>query len=412
MGMPEAIVVDWIREKYQSMRSSLHERARRLWAATEAQSLGRGGIAAVIAATGFSSATVNRGLRELSAAAAGGAEWPPDRIRKPGAGRKRAIDEQPGLGKALSDLVEPTVRGDPESVLRWTCMSTYNLAAELRRRSFHVGPRTVAKELKAQEFSLQANRKTREGKQHPDRNAQFGYLNEQVLHCQRRGQPAISVDTKKKENIGDFKNAGREWRPRGRPQEVQVHDFPDPKVKKAIPYGVYDLTRNEGWVSVGIDHDTARFAAASIKRWWRKMGRRRYPRAKELLITADGGGSNSSRTRLWKVALQDLADDLGLRLKVCHFPPGTSKWNKIEHRMFCHITRNWRGRPLTSYAAIVQLIGNSTTTTGLRIRAELDDHTYPVKEKVTPEQMANVRLTPAEFHGEWNYTITPHERIV
>ena len=410
--MPEAIVVDWIREKYRALRSSLHERARRRWAATEAQSLGRGGIAAVIAATGLSSATVNRGLRELIAAAAGGGEWPPDRIRRPGAGRKRATDQQPGLAKALSDLVEPTARGDPESALRWTCTSTYHLAAELRRRGFRVGPRTVAKELKAQEFSLQANRKTREGQQHPDRNAQFGYINEQVLRCQRRGQPAISVDTKKKENVGDFKNAGREWRPRGRPQEVQVHDFPDPKVKKAIPYGVYDLTRNEGWVSVGIDHDTARFAAASIKRWWRKMGRRRYPRAKELLITADGGGSNSSRTRLWKVALQDLADALGLRLKICLFPPGTSKWNKIEHRMFCHITRNWRGRPLTSYAAIVQLIGNTTTTKGLQIRAELDDHTYPVKEKVTPEQMANVRLTPAEFHGEWNYTITPHERII
>lgn len=390
----------------------LHERARRLWAAAEAQSLGRGGIAAVIAATGLSSATVNKGLRELSAAAAGGAEWAPDRVRRPGAGRKRATDQQPGLTKALNDLVEPTTRGDPESLLRWTCKSTYHLAAELRQRGFRVGPRTVAKELKAQEFSLQANRKTREGKQHPDRNAQFGYINEQVLRCQQRGQPAISVDTKKKENVGDFKNAGREWRPRGRPQEVQVHDFPDPKVKKAIPYGVYDLTRNEGWVSVGIDHDTARFAAASIRRWWLKMGRKRYPQAEELLITADCGGSNSHRTRLWKVALQELADALSLRLKISHFPPGTSKWNKIEHRMFCHITRNWRGRPLTSYAAIVQLIGNTTTTKGLQIRAELDDHTYPAKEKVTPEQMANVRLTPAEFHGEWNYTITPYERIV
>ena len=340
--------------------------------------------------------------------ASGDESLPPARIRKHGGGRKRATVKQPGLALALQRLVEPTARGDPESALRWTCKSTRNLADELRRQNFKVGARTVAKELKEQEFSLQANRKTREGECHPDRNAQFAYINEQVLQFQRHGQPAISVDTKKKELVGHYKNAGREWHRRGRPEEVLTHDFPDPEVKKAIPYGVYDLTHNEGWVSVGIDHDTARFATATIKRWWKKMGRKRYPRAKKLLITADCGGSNSSRTRLWKVALQDLADDLGLRLSVCHFPPGTSKWNKIEHRMFCHMTQNWRGRPLTDYAAIVQLIGHTTTPAGLQVCAELDEYTYATKEKVTPEQLAQVRLKPSSFHGEWNYTIVPY----
>ena len=406
--MPDAMIVGWIKDKYDALRESLDERSRRLWAATEARSLGRGGPAAVIAATGMSSATVYKALRELDAQAAGGATLPPGRIRKPGGGRKRARDKQPGLSDALAALVEPTERGDPEHPLRWTCRSTSQLAAELRRQGFQIGPRTVAKELKAQNFSLQSNRKTREGASHPDRDAQFAHINEQVRAFQKRGGPVVSVDTKKKELVGDFKNAGREWRPRGRPEEVRVHDFPDPKKNKAIPYGVYDLTRNEGWVSVGIDHDTARFAAASIKRWWRKMGRRRYPNATELLITADCGGSNSSRTRLWKLALQQLADALGLRLTVCHFPPGTSKWNKIEHRMFCHITRNWRGRPLTSYAVIVQLIGNTRTTEGLKIRAELDEREYPLREAVTPEQLATVQLTPASFHGEWNYTVAPH----
>lgn len=406
--MPDEAVVQWIRDKYQPLKRSLTERARRLWAATEARSLGRGGVAAVMAATGMSSATLSKGLKELEAEATGRSPLPRGRVRRPGGGRKRARDKQPGLSKALAALVEPTARGDPEQALRWTCKSTANLAAELRRQGFQIGPRTVAKELKEQGFSLQSNRKTREGTSHPDRNAQFAYINEQVLAFQRRGQPAISVDTKKKELVGDFKNSGQQWRPKGQPEEVRVHDFRDPNVPKAIPYGVYDLTRNEGWVSVGIDHDTARFATASIARWWRKMGRKRYPQAKELLITADCGGSNSSRTRLWKVALQNLADDLGLRVTVCHFPPGTSKWNKIEHRMFCHITRNWRGRPLTNYATIVQLIGNTRTTTGLKIRSELDDHTYPLKEKITAEQFAQVQLTPARFHGEWNYTVAPH----
>ena len=406
--MPDAMVVQWVRDKYQPLTRSLTERSRRLWAAAEARSMGRGGVAAVMAATGMSSATLSKGLKELEAEAAGDATLPIDRIRRVGGGRKLARDKQPGLSRALAALVEPTARGDPEQSLRWTCKSTSKLASELRKQGFQVGMRTVAKELKEQEFSLQSNRKTREGASHPDRNEQFAHINEQVMAFQRRGQPAISVDTKKKELVGDFKNSGREWRPRGQPEEVHVHDFRDPKVPKAIPYGVYDLTRNEGWVSVGIDHDTARFATASIRRWWRKMGRKRYPRAKQLLITADCGGSNSSRTRLWKVALQELADELGLRLTVCHFPPGTSKWNKIEHRMFCHITQNWRGRPLTDYAVIVQLIGNTRTTTGLKIRSELDDHEYPLKETVTAEELAQVQLRPATFHGEWNYTVTPH----
>jgi len=408
-GMPDATVVQWISDKYEGFADTLNERSRRLWAAAEARSLGYGGVAAVMAATGMSSATVYRGLRELEAAESGGEVAAGDRIRRPGGGRKPAVDQQPGLAEALERLVEPTVRGDPQSALRWTCKSTYKLAMELRRQNFRISPRTVAKELKRQQFSLQSNRKTQEGQSHPDRNAQFGYINEQVLRFQRRRQPVISVDTKKKELIGEFKNSGREWRRRGQPQEVRVHDFPDPKVKKAIPYGVYDLTRNEGWVSVGIDHDTARFAAASIRRWWRRMGRQRYPKARQLLITADCGGSNSSRTKLWKVALQDLADQLGMPLTVCHFPPGTSKWNKIEHRMFCHITQNWRGRPLTSYAAIVQLIGSTKTAAGLRIRAELDEHPYPPKEEVTAAQLANVRLIPSSFHGEWNYTIRPNQ---
>ena len=406
--MPDVTVVQWVKDKYQVLSGTLNERSRRLWAAAEARSLGRGGIAAIIAATGMSSATVAKGLKELAAMESGRVVVPAGRIRRPGGGRKRASNAQPGLVQALLRLVECTARGDPQSPLRWTCKSTNYLATELKRQGFQVGPRTVAKALQQQGFSLQANRKTREGKQHPDRNAQFASINEQVIAFQRRGQPAISVDTKKKELVGNFKNGGREWRPRGQPEEVRTHDFPDPQVNKAIPYGVYDLTRNEGWVSVGIDHDTARFATASIKHWWRKMGRKRYPRAKQLLITADCGGSNSSRTRLWKVALQDLADDLKLRLTVCHFPPGTSKWNKIEHRMFCHITHNWRGRPLTNYAVIVQLIGNTKTTAGLQIRAELDDRSYPVKEVVTDEQLARVRLEPAQFHGEWNYTIVPH----
>lgn len=410
--MADPVVVHWVRDKYRVLREILNERSRRLWAAAEARSLGYGGVAAVVEATGMSSATVHRGLRELDRSEAGQTPLRLDPVRQTGGGRKKAVEKQPGLAEALANLVEPAIRGDPESPLRWTCKSTQKLAEALRHEGFDVGPRTVARQLKEQGFALQANRKTREGGSHPDRDAQFHHINDQVLRFQRRGQPAISVDTKKKELVGLYKNAGREWLPQGQPIEVSVHDFPDPKMKKAIPYGVYDLTHNEGWVSVGIDHDTARFAAATIERWWKNMGRKRYPRARKLLITADCGGSNSSRTRLWKVSLQALADKLGLRLEICHFPPGTSKWNKIEHRMFCHITQNWRGRPLLSYAAIVELIGSTRTARGLTISAELDENTYPTKETVTDVQVSSVRLRPSEFRGEWNYTILPQLQVV
>jgi hypothetical protein len=311
------------------------------------------------------------------------------------------------LLRDLERLVEPVTRGDPESALRWTCKSTRNLAEELTRQSHPVGARTVAKLLHRADYSLQANRKNREGSSHPDRNAQFEYINQQVIVHQQERQPVISIDTKKKELVGEYKNAGEEWEPKGRPQPVKVHDFPDKKLGKAIPYGVYDLANNEGWVSVGIDHDTARFAAASIRRWWQEMGCRRFPRATRLMITADGGGSNSSRNRLWKVALQEVANDLGLELQVCHFPPGTSKWNKIEHRLFCFITQNWRGRPLTSYEVIVNLISNTTTQAGLTVRAAVDTTHYETGIEVSDEQLTRVNCTPASFHGEWNYTIRP-----
>jgi hypothetical protein len=311
------------------------------------------------------------------------------------------------LTTALLALLEPATRGHPESPLRWTCKSTSKLAEELQRQHHPVTDRTVASLLKEAGYSLQSNRKTREGASHRDRDAQFEYISRQVLACQKQLQPVISIDTKKKELVGEFYNAGREWRPKGNPAKVKVHDFPDKKLGKAIPYGVYDLLHNEGWVSVGIDHDTAEFAAASIRRWWQAMGARRFPRARQLLITADGGGSNSSRNRLWKVVLQDLADQLDLTLQVCHFPPGTSKWNKIEHRLFCFITKNWRGRPLTSYQTVVNLIASTTTKTGLRVRAAIDETQYQTGIVVTDEQLARVHITPATFHGEWNYTISP-----
>lgn len=309
--------------------------------------------------------------------------------------------------KALEALVDPVTRGHPESPLRWTCKSTTKLAEELTRQHHAVTDRTVATMLKNAGYSLQANRKTREGNQHPDRNAQFEHINQQVVTFHQPRQPVISVDAKKKELVGDFRNVGREWQPKGTPEEVRVHDFKDKRLGKAIPYGVYDLASNEGWVSVGMDHDTARFAASSIRRWWTEMGVIRFPRARKLMITADGGGSNSSRNRLWKVALQDVADELGLPLHVCHFPPGTSKWNKIEHRLFCFITNNWRGRPLTSIQTIVELIANTTTETGLLVRAALDDNQYETGIKVSDEQLAQVKLKRSDFHGDWNYTIRP-----
>jgi len=386
----------------------LNERSRRLWAATEAVSLGWGGVTAVAQATGIARKTIHAGIRELKAGDVDPSSvLPPDRVRRPGGGRKSVGQQQPMMAAALEGLVEPTARGDPQSPVRWTCKGTRRLAVELRRQGFRVGPDTVAKMLKEAGYSLQANRKTREGKQHPDRDAQFRYINETVKRFQRRRQPVVSVDTKKKELIGDFKNAGREWRRRGEPEEVRVHDFIDKTLGKVIPYGVYDLTHNEGWVSVGIDHDTARFAAEALRRWWKKMGSKRYPKATELLITADGGGSNASRSRLWKVALQKLADQLGLTLTVCHFPPGTSKWNKIEHRMFSQITMNWRGTPLVSHEVLIQLIAHTTTTSGLKVRAKLDRNPYPTGQKVSNRELTQLQLTTAPFHGDWNYTIAP-----
>ena len=396
-----------IRDKYQALRSVLDERVRRQWAAAEATALGWGGISEVAQATGLSRNTIAVGIAELRQRQ-GQPEAPvPVRLRKAGAGRKPVSEACPGVERALDRLVDPVTRGHPESPLRWTCKSTRTLAGELTAQGFPVCDRTVAALLRAADYSLQANRKTREGNAHADRDAQFRHIHEQVLRLQRRGQPVVSVDTKKKELVGDYKNPGQEWQPRGEPEEVRVHDFPDKGRGKAIPYGVYDLTANEGWVSVGVDHDTAEFAAASIRRWWQEMGARRFPRAEELLITADGGGSNGHRNRLWRVALQGLADEVGLKLRVCHFPPGTSKWNKIEHRLFCHITRNWRGRPLTSYAVIVNLIANTKTAQGLTVRAALDTRPYETGIKVSDEQLAGLKIRPAKFHGEWNYYVAP-----
>jgi hypothetical protein len=406
--MQDATAIERIRQKFQALSPVMDERMRRQWAAAEASTLGWSGVTTVSAATGLARNTIATGLRELEHRRAHPADAVVARLRKVGGGRKLLTEIDPGLLQALDALVDPATRGHPESPLRWTSKSTRKLAEELQHQNHSVTDRTVAALLKQSGYSLQANRKSKEGSSHPDRNAQFEHISRQVIACQRRNQPVVSVDTKKKELVGEFKNAGEEWQPKGEPERVKVHDFPEKKLGKAIPYGVYDMARNEGWVSVGIDHDTAQFAAASIGRWWREMGSQRYPRAAELMITADGGGSNSSRNRLWKVALQDLANDTGLILRVCHFPPGTSKWNKIEHRLFSFITKNWRGRPLTSYEVIVNLIANTTTETGLTVKAVLDTNEYETGIEISDEQLANVKLTPAKFHGEWNYTIRPH----
>jgi hypothetical protein len=386
----------------------MDERMRRQWAASEALEIGWGGVSAVAQATGLARNTVMAGTRELEYRQVHPEESVMAGIRRSGGGRKSLVQNDPQLQKALEALLEPATRGHPESPLLWTCKSTANLAEQLQRENHAVSDRTVAALLKGAGYSLQSNRKTKEGSAHPDRNAQFEYINRRVLAFQQRSQPVISVDTKKKELIGEYKNPGREWRPKGDPQQVNVHDFPDPKLGKAIPYGVYDLASNEGWVSVGIDHDTARFAAASIRRWWQEMGYQRFPKARRLLVTADGGGSNSSRNRLWKIALQELANDLGLGLEICHFPPGTSKWNKIEHRLFCFITKNWRGRPLISYEVIVNLIAQTTTNAGLIVRAAVDPNHYETGIAVSAAELAKVKLTSAKFHGEWNYSIRPN----
>jgi Rhodopirellula transposase DDE domain len=405
--MQDAATVERIRVKYLALVPVMDERMRRHWAATEAMVLGWGGVSAVSTATGLARNTVASGVRELVRRSQQCDVAVPPRLRQPGAGRKRITETDLLLLDALEELVDPATRGHPECPLRWTCKSTAKLAEELTRQNHPVTDRTVATLLKRAGYSLQANRKTREGSSHPDRNAQFEYINKQVLAFQKRNQPVISVDTKKKELVGEFKNAGQEWQPKGEPEKVKAHDFPDKRMGKAIPYGVYDLASNEGWVSVGIDHDTAQFAAVSIRRWWTEMGSQRFPRANKLLITADGGGSNSSRNRLWKKSLQELADDLAMTLQVCHFPPGTSKWNKIEHRLFCFITKNWRGRPLTTYEVIVNLIASTTTKTGLVVRAAIDPHEYETGVEVTDEELARLQITPAKFHGEWNYKIKP-----
>lgn len=396
-----------LQEKYELLRPELDERGRRLWAASEALALGRGGIVTVAQATGLGERTIRRGQRELRRPATSSAVAS-RRVRQPGGGRKRRVDEDPQVVGALEALVEPTARGDPQSPLRWTCKSTRRLAAELTRQGHRLSHTKVAQLLAGLGYSLQGLRKTKEGATHPDRNAQFEYINAQVRAFQRRGQPVVSVDTKKKELVGDFAHGGREYQPKGYPEKVRVYDFVDQDLGKAIPYGIYDLTANCGWVSVGLDHDTAQFAVATLRRWWHQMGRKVYRKARELLITADGGGSNGSRCRLWKVELQRLADETGLTIMVCHFPPGTSKWNKIEHRMFCHITENWRGRPLINHEVIVSLIANTTTKAGLQIKAALDLGQYPTGLKVTEEQMRTLNLHPADFHGkDWNYLLKP-----
>lgn len=393
-----------IKQRYELMAGHLNEHQRRLWAGAEARVLGWGGIGQVSRATGLSRGVVAAGRRELSQP-----DWRigGDRVRRPGGGRKRLTVRDPTLKADLERLVEPTSRGEPDSPLRWTCKSTRELTAALRQQGHPVSHTVVAELLHRLDYSLQANRKVREGGSEPDRDAQFAHINAVVVRYQAEGQPVISVDAKKREWIGPFKNAGRDWHPKGRAPAVNVYDFPNLSEGKALPYGVYDLTENTGWVNVGTDHDTAVFAVASIRQWWATMGQARYPQATRLLITADGGGSNSSRNHLWKWELQRWADESGLTIQVCHFPPGTSKWNKIEHRLFSAITQNWRGQPLVSYETVIQLIGATHTRTGLTVQARLDQHTYPTGIKIGDDQMSRVHLQKAPFHGEWNYTISP-----
>ncbi len=393
-----------VRQRYHYFAPYLTEQTRRLWAASEALTIGRHGTAIVVEAIGIAADTLRKGKSALQ----DGARPPlPDQQRSPGGGRKKLIDTDATLLADLDRLIDPATRGDPESPLRWTCKSTYQLAEVLQTQGHDVSQRTVYRLLVALGYSLQSNRKTEEGTDHPDRDAQFHFIYRRVKQFQKHGQPVISVDTKKKENIGNFARAGQEWEPKGGPRRVDVHDFRPKGGYKVCPYGIYDPTQDEGWVNVGISHDTAQFAVASIRGWWQQMGRQRYPQATKLLITADAGGSNGYRTRLWKVELQGLADDLEMAISVCHFPPGTSKWNKIEHRLFGYISKNWRGRPLDNLATVVNLIASTTTKTGLYVEAVLDQGSYVKGIKVSEEEMERLRLKRDSFHGEWNYTLLP-----
>jgi hypothetical protein len=397
----EALVAT-IREKFTPLSALFDERERRWWAATESRALGRGGDKWVSEATGIARATIRSGRRELAA----GVE-PGERLRQPGAGRHTLEQEQPGLRGALEALVDPLTRGDPMSPLRWTCKSKGMLATELVKQGWKVSATWVGRQLHALGYSLRSLRKAREGQSHPDRNAQFEHINATAEDFLQRGEPVISVDTKKKELVGDFKNGGQEWQRKREPEKVLVHDFPSDAVGKAIPYGVYDMAHNEAYVSVGNDHDTPAFAVASIRRWWTKMGSPRYPEATELFITADAGGSNGYRSRAWKAGLQKFADDFGLTIRVSHFPPGTSKWNKIEHRLFCYITQNWRGRALRTFETVVQLIGHTRTSKGLRVRSKLDKRKYPLGVAISKAEMRSLELHAHEFHGDWNYELRP-----
>ena len=399
-----------VRLRFDSLSGFLDERMRRLVAAAESEAIGYGGVSAVARATGVSRRAITEGTKELRQQKESGESLAAQsRIRRKGAGRKRTVDKDPALREDLDRLVGPATRGDPESPLRWTCKSVRKLAEELRREGHTVSYQTVAELLHEMDYSLQANRKTLEGNQHADRNQQFEYINRKARRYLKQGEPVISVDTKKKELVGDFKNPGREWQPQGKPEKVRVHDFEirQPEKGKVAPYGVYDLGRNAGWVSVGVDHDTAEFAVESIRRWWRWMGRRHYPQAKRLLITADSGGSNGARVRLWKWELQQLADQTGLEISVCHFPPGTSKWNKIEHRLFSFISQNWRGKPLISHQVIIDLIAATTTTTGLTVKSKIDTNIYERGLKVSDKQMDELQLRREKFHGDWNYKLLP-----
>jgi hypothetical protein len=403
--MLDAHIIEGLEVKFNALAGDLDERGRRRWAASEAMALGYGGVSAVAMATGLSRNTVHKGIRELQS----NNPLPSHRQRNAGGGRKPLEDHQPDLIAAIDALVEPTERGDPQSPLRWTCKSLTNLRESLHERGYEVGRTKIGLILRSLGYSLQGNRKTREGADHPDRNAQFEHIARRVRACHRGRRPAISVDTKKKETLGKKANVGTEYRPKGEPLEVDTHDFPDKELGKAIPYGVYDIHQNEAWVSVGISCDTAEFAVEAIRRWWKSLGKKRYKQSRRVLITADSGGSNGNRNRLWKYELQQLADETGLVIEVCHYPPGTSKWNKIEHRLFCHITRNWRGVPLESHQVVVNLVGATRTGEGLEVHCRLDETAYEKGRKVSDIDMAELHIKRNAFHGDWNYEIRPRQ---